>query len=471
MGRTSGLVGFAVVAALGVLGTTVPAQAADPVVAFASDSGAVTNIGTDVSYPQCDKSGYAIPADVPFAIVGANGGVTNKVNECFVDEYTAANNITQVSATPTEQERTAVYINTGNPALAAKWWPSSDNTQPGNTGSSPVIYPAIPVTNPRGVCSHLAGQACAYVYGYSMAYNDYQRVSNALPAAPTMWWLDVESPGTTIWQKDLVANASSLIGMVDYLHTQGVTVGLYSTAYQWKLIAGTTSSTSTLAHLQSWLAGSSATGAAAACEGSPLTPYGRVSMVQYVSGGVDRDYSCHLFASASATVSPAAPSVVGTKLTAIRGTWASGSVTYSYQWLRNGVAISGATTNVHTTTSSDVGKTISVKVTGKKSGYSTTPLTSAGVTVLGRLGAKPAGLTGTAQVGHTLTATRGTWTPSGVTYTFAWYRDGVAFTPDTATTYKLTAVDVGHYITVKVTGTKTGYAPVTESAKSAIVKA
>ena len=52
---------------------------------------------------------------------------------------------------------------------------------------------------------------------------------------------------------------------------------------------------------------------------------------------------------------------------------------------------------------------------------------------------------------------RGTWSPAATTYTYRWYRNGVAISGATHTTYKLTTSDKGKQITVKVTGAKSGY--------------
>jgi hypothetical protein len=68
---------------------------------------------------------------------------------------------------------------------------------------------------------------------------------------------------------------------------------------------------------------------------------------------------------------------VGKKLTAKPGTWTSGT-TFSYQWYASGKAISKATKSTLTLSSSLRGKTIVVKVTGKKSGYATVAKTSKG---------------------------------------------------------------------------------------------
>ncbi len=56
-------------------------------------------------------------------------------------------------------------------------------------------------------------------------------------------------------------------------------------------------------------------------------------------------------------------SVVGDTLTADPGTWQGTSLTYAYQWLRDGVAILGATNATYVPTSDDTGHTLSVRVT------------------------------------------------------------------------------------------------------------
>jgi hypothetical protein len=67
---------------------------------------------------------------------------------------------------------------------------------------------------------------------------------------------------------------------------------------------------------------------------------------------------------------------VGRTLSVSRGTW-TGGTTFAYQWLVNGVAIKGATRSTYTLTKGTRGKRISVRVTGRKSGYTTVTRTSA----------------------------------------------------------------------------------------------
>ncbi|MDQ1556785.1 MAG: hypothetical protein QOI02_1787, partial [Actinomycetota bacterium] len=324
----------------------------------------------------------------------------------------------------------------------------------------------------HGTCAHTASSACAYVYGYSIAHDDVTMPTTALPSG-LHWWLDVETSNT--WQSDTHANASVLAGMKAYFTSIGDTVGIYSTSYQWKTIVGATSSSSSLAGIPTWLAGASSnTAAAAACANSPLTPGDRVSMVQFVVNNLDRNYSCHQFADAPAPVMSVSGSFgVGKKLTAVPGTWTVNPTSFSYQWLRSGLAISNATKSTYTATSTDGGKQLSVKVTATRRGYTTLAQKSAQVLILKTLTATPVPkITGTAKVGVTLTASAGTWSPSPVTLSYQWNRDGVAISTNaTGKTYVPVAGDVGKAITVTVTGSRSGYMSVHHSSPSVTPKA
>ena len=72
-------------------------------------------------------------------------------------------------------------------------------------------------------------------------------------------------------------------------------------------------------------------------------------------------------------------------------------------------------------------------------------------------------ISGTAKSGSVLTATAGTWAPATVVLTYQWERDGSIIDGATASTYKLTAADVGQHITVVVTGQKVGYKDVSKT--------
>lgn len=73
---------------------------------------------------------------------------------------------------------------------------------------------------------------------------------------------------------------------------------------------------------------------------------------------------------------------VGHVLTATAGTWGPGSVNLTYKWYRGASRISGATTSSYTLVRADAGKTITVKVTGAETGFTTATVASAPTTVV-----------------------------------------------------------------------------------------
>jgi hypothetical protein len=73
---------------------------------------------------------------------------------------------------------------------------------------------------------------------------------------------------------------------------------------------------------------------------------------------------------------------VGSTLTAVPGTWGPAPVTLAYQWKANGVTIIGATAATYKPVAADTGKTLTVTVTGTKTGYTTTAKTSTATTAV-----------------------------------------------------------------------------------------
>lgn len=167
-------------------------------------------------------------------------------------------------------------------------------------------------------------------------------------------------------------------------------------------------------------------------------------------------------------------SKVNVTLTAVPGTWGPGTVSRSYQWFRSGVVISGATASTYLLAPVDIGKVITVTVTGRKTGYTSVAKTSAGTTGVasGTLTAPTPKISGTLKVPNTLKAAPGTWGPGTVSLKYQWYRDSTAISGATASTYKLSGSDAGALITAKVTGSKTGYttAAKTSAATTAIAR-
>ncbi len=177
---------------------------------------------------------------------------------------------------------------------------------------------------------------------------------------------------------------------------------------------------------------------------------------------------------AAALTAAPVPTVAGTPragetLVATSGTWAPAPVTLAYQWLRNGVAISGATASRYALTAADAGKAITVAVTGSKAGYGTTLRASTAMVVESALTAAPVPvITGTLAAGQTLTAKPGAWEPAPVALSYSWLRGGVPISGATKATYKLTAADAGASVSVTVTGKKAGYTTAVRS--SALVQ-
>jgi serine protease len=165
---------------------------------------------------------------------------------------------------------------------------------------------------------------------------------------------------------------------------------------------------------------------------------------------------------AAATLTTATPKITGTakvgkKLTAKAGAWTAGTK-LKYRWYRSGKAIKGGTSQTYRLVSADRSDRITVKVTGTKAGYSAVAKTSAKTSKVaaGTLKSAKPKISGTAKVGKKLTAKSGTWT-SGTKLKYQWYRSGKAIKGASSKTYKLVSADRGDRISVKVTGTKTGY--------------
>ncbi|MEE3126499.1 MAG: hypothetical protein VX494_04745, partial [Actinomycetota bacterium] len=168
-----------------------------------------------------------------------------------------------------------------------------------------------------------------------------------------------------------------------------------------------------------------------------------------------------------------APSISGTAkvgetLTASPGTWAPTPSSFTYAWLANGQPIAGATSSTYKPVEADVAKVITVQVTAQLAGYTSASKQSSGTSPVSLDGTDPTKLvnkneptvTGTAQVGRTLTADNGDWT-NAPTFTYQWLADGTDITGATSRTYLLTAGEEGKVVSVEVTARRDGFEPVT----------
>jgi hypothetical protein len=160
---------------------------------------------------------------------------------------------------------------------------------------------------------------------------------------------------------------------------------------------------------------------------------------------------------------------VDSAVTALPGVWTEGTA-FAYQWSVDGVAVPGATEATYVPTASEVGKSLTVTVTGSLENRAPTTLTSAAAVI--EEGAASSGtpsISGTAVVGSTLTLGPGSW-PADTTLTYQWLASGTPIAGATGSTLKLTAALLGKQITVVVTGTRPGYATTTaRTAPSAAV--
>ncbi|MFI6420111.1 hypothetical protein ACIBG6_22265 [Streptomyces sp. NPDC050842] len=151
---------------------------------------------------------------------------------------------------------------------------------------------------------------------------------------------------------------------------------------------------------------------------------------------------------------------VGSKVTAVVGTWSPAPTSYAYQWRANGVAISGATGSAYTPVAAVVGKKLTVTVTAHRTGHLSGVSTTAGYTVATGLAPKATSApytTGTVRVGRTLTLNRGTWTPAPTSYAYQWYANGRAISGAAKAWFTLTTAQRGTKITVRVTAYRTGH--------------
>ncbi|WKK72496.1 hypothetical protein Q0F99_05990 [Rathayibacter oskolensis] len=214
----------------------------------------------------------------------------------------------------------------------------------------------------------------------------------------------------------------------------------------------------------------------AADRGASLTAIVSGSRSGY--GSVPRESAPVVVPAPAQTLTPtptvSGSTTVGSTLTASPGVWDPGT-TLAYQWTRNGsTAITGATASTYLLTSADAGATLTVTVTSTKPGYSTATRTSAATaTITGGSTSAITGptptITGTVQVGRTVTASAGTWAPAPVALAYQWKRGGVAIAGATAAAYTLVAADASTSLTVSVTGSKSGLAPVTRTSAASTV--
>jgi hypothetical protein len=162
----------------------------------------------------------------------------------------------------------------------------------------------------------------------------------------------------------------------------------------------------------------------------------------------------------------------GVQLTAGPGTWSSvGTLTYQWQEAQAATGpwagLPGATGSTYTPAAADFGAYLRVVVTDETAdGAASAASSAAGPVVVGTPANTSAptvtdASSGIATDGDTLTATPGSWGPTGDTVTYAWQRSGdggnswANITGATESAYTLTDADVSDEVRVKVTESNT----------------
>jgi len=253
--------------------TPVPAARPSPSLAPA------TEIGYDVSYPQC---GDELPDDFAFAIVGINGGRVYSPNPCLAPDDDEPGQLAWAGRTA------ELYANTGNPGpRLSQYWPG--------------IMVDAEGCRADGYFASTDTVECAYRYGWNAAADSYRVAVDAFVALgwageddellpwPTTWWLDVEVANS--WRLDAGLNVATLEGARDYLVAMGVAeVGFYSTPRMWQRITGGTEG---FADHPAWHAGASdVEDARGRCADEPAFTGGELRMVQWVESGLDHNIRC-----------------------------------------------------------------------------------------------------------------------------------------------------------------------------------
>jgi len=241
---------------LAVLGPLVLASGLMPgiEVPHAAAATASPYLGFDVSWPNC---GRTLPTGSVLAVIGVTGGKPYTKNPCLREQYLAARLHGEVR----------FYLNLNKPRGA------------------------VSLNGGAGHCSTTDWDCRGFNYGWHAASSAWRYAVSQIGDRPlrTRWWLDIETSNT--WSSNKHVNARVIAGALAFLRTRGHAdrVGVYSTTYQWRQIAGTYRP-----GVAVWYATAetSARRAAAFCHSRYSFTGGPVRMVQYAPVRIDRDYLC-----------------------------------------------------------------------------------------------------------------------------------------------------------------------------------
>jgi hypothetical protein len=238
---------------------------------------------------------------------------------------------------------------------------------------------------------------------------------------------------------------------------------------------------------------SGATGTVYALTSSDQSATIRVAVTASSTWGAATSVSAQTGVVASQSIAPSNSSLpvisgtaeVGSQLSSSAGSWSGLPTNYAYQWNRcdssgaNCAAISGATNTSYLLASADEGATIRVAITVSNSAGSSTAA-SAQTAMVAAPPSAPANtgvpvISGTAQQGQTLTASRGAWSGNPTGYAYQWLRcdatgancSGVSGA--VGSSYSLGRPDVGSTLRVVVLASNSGGSTSAISPPTAVV--
>ncbi|WP_244929610.1 DUF3152 domain-containing protein [Nocardioides sp. W7] len=160
---------------------------------------------------------------------------------------------------------------------------------------------------------------------------------------------------------------------------------------------------------------------------------------------------------AAAPVSTSLPVVTGVPtydevLAADVGGWTPAPASYSFQWLRDGAPIGGATERRYRIALDDLGARLAVTVTatdGSGAGSATSDETAPVRRAVLRNRQRPA-VTGTLRYGRTVRADPGRWSTRPTRVRYQWLRDGRPIQGETGRRHEISPRDVGRSLRVRV---------------------
>jgi hypothetical protein len=235
---------------------------------------------------------------------------------------------------------------------------------------------------------------------------------------------------------------------------------------EWRWYRGTTAVGSVTAVPQAWTLVEADLGASMSLHATISKPgYASTTVVSNAVGPVQ--------AATSSFVTVPTPVVTGTVkvgrvLTVTTGNTSPVASKITRQWLRDGIAIPGATASKYTLVNSDAGRLISVRVTYAASGYTTEVRESTPVAVPAKVVTAPS-YTGVMRAGQTLTGSAGTWLAPGYQFTYQWLRNGTPISGATSLSYQLTSLDRGKTIKLRVIASKASFLTVTSTSQGRTV--